>query len=98
MRELSCFGNSSVGIAAAVWPRRRAGSLAVGGNHGGVRCLAALREGAPHPGHRCAGATGLAVAFDDALLPSSRRAYHVLHKKRGSRSLATAADTAVGVH
>ncbi|EEE69135.1 hypothetical protein OsJ_28257 [Oryza sativa Japonica Group] len=104
-REPSCFGDSSVGIAVAA---------AGDSGHGGTldrklqAATTAVYSASLHSGkellirvtwtRNAAGATGLAVAFDDALSPSSRCAHHVLHKKRGSRSLATAAGTAVGVH
>uniref|UniRef100_A0A0D9XAT5 Uncharacterized protein n=1 Tax=Leersia perrieri TaxID=77586 RepID=A0A0D9XAT5_9ORYZ len=114
MRELSCFGDSSVGIAAA-------GDSVRGGGGALDRSLqaatttvygATLRSGKELLIHvtwtrSAAGATGLAVALDAAaatLSPpsSSKRAtHHVLHKRRGSRSLATAGaggDTAVTVH
>ncbi|BAD52568.1 hypothetical protein [Oryza sativa Japonica Group] len=92
-RESSCFGDSSVGIAAAA-----AGDSGRGGalDRKLQAVTTAVYGASLHSGKEllirvtwtpnAAGATGLAVAFDDALSPSSRCAHHVLHKKRGSRS------------
>ncbi|KAF0898386.1 hypothetical protein E2562_007228 [Oryza meyeriana var. granulata] len=107
MRELSCFGDSSVGIAATAAAACDSGRGALDRS---LQAATTTVYGASlHSGKEllirvtwtrsAAGATGLAVAFDDALSPSSRCAHHVLHKKRGSRSFApAAAGTAVGVH
>ncbi|KAG8087648.1 hypothetical protein GUJ93_ZPchr0010g9283 [Zizania palustris] len=107
MRELSCFGDSSVGIAAAAACDSGRGALdrSLKAATTTVYC-AALPSGKElfvrvTWTRSASGAAGLAVGFDEALSPSSRcaqAAQHVLQRKHGSRSLVTAAGTAVGVH
>ncbi|XP_062191370.1 uncharacterized protein LOC133895232 [Phragmites australis] len=105
MRELSCFGDSSVGVCAAA---------SVSGRAGLDRSLQAATTSvyrAVLPSgedmlvrvtwtRSAAGAAGVAVAFDDGLSPpsSARSSQLLLQKRRGSRSLVTGAGTAVGVH
>ncbi|XP_051199146.1 uncharacterized protein [Lolium perenne] len=110
MRDLSCFGDGSVAVAAA----------SVSGRGCALdRTLQAATTSVYSARLSCgkeilirvtwtrstAGAPGLAVAFDDddERLPSassSRSAaqQHVLRKKRGSRAVVTGAGTAVCVH
>jgi hypothetical protein len=109
MRELSCFGDGSVSVAAA--------AASVSGRGALDRSLqaatttvyrAALSSGKEMLvrvtwTRSAAGAPGVAVAFDDddASAPASagkRSGQVLLQKRRGSRSLVTAAGTAVAVH
>ncbi|CAO2200373.1 unnamed protein product [Urochloa humidicola] len=114
MRELSCFGDGSVGVAAAA-------AASVSGRGALDRSLQAattsVYRAVMYSGKEMlirvtwtrsadAVAAGVAVvSFDDgddsAMTgkPSSARSGQVLlQKRRGSRSLVTAAGTAVGVH
>ncbi|TVU04557.1 hypothetical protein EJB05_47672, partial [Eragrostis curvula] len=109
MRELSCFGDSSVGVAAAA---------SVSGRGALDRALQAATTSVYRASlssgkemlvrvtwtRSAAGAAGVAVAFDEeGVSPapsssSSRKSQLVLQKRRGSRSLVTGAGTVVGVH
>ncbi|CAO2207572.1 unnamed protein product [Urochloa humidicola] len=111
MRELSCFGDASVGVAAAT-------ATSVSGRGALDRSLQAattsVYRAALSSGEEmlvrvtwtrsAAGAAGVAVAFDDgggdSTATAAKRSGQVLllQKRRGSRSLVTAAGTAVGVH
>ncbi|CAO2164890.1 unnamed protein product [Urochloa humidicola] len=111
MRELSCFGDGSVGVAAAA-------AASVSGRGALDRSLqaatttvyrAVLSSGkemlirVTWTRSATAGAAGVAaVSFDDNaddLATTAKRSCQLLlQKRRGSRSLVTAAGTAVGVH
>ena len=104
MRELSCFGDGSVSVAAASVSGR-------GALHRSLQAATtAVYRAVLSSGKEmlvrvtwtrsAAGAAGVAVAFDDdgsASSPAGSRQV-LLQKKRGSRTLVTGAGTAVGVH
>jgi len=105
MRELSCFGDGSVSVAAASVSGR-------GALHRSLQAATtAVYRAVLSSGKEmlvrvtwtrsAAGAAGVAVAFDDggsASSPAGSRRQVLLQKKRGSRTLVTGAGTAVGVH
>ena len=105
MRELSCFGDGSVCVAAASVSGR-------GALHRSLQAATtAVYRAVLSSGKEmlvrvtwtrsAAGAAGVAVAFDDggsASSPAGSRRQVLLQKKRGSRTLVTGAGTAVGVH
>ncbi|CAL5000569.1 unnamed protein product [Urochloa decumbens] len=108
MRELSCFGDGSVAVAAAAAasvsgrgaldPSLQAATTSV--------YRAVLSSGKEMLirvtwTRSAAGAAGVAVSFDDdgdSATTAKRSAQVLLQKKRGSRKLVTAGGTAVGVH
>ena len=104
MRELSCFGDGSVCVAAASVSGRGALDRSLQAATTSVY-RAVLSSGKAMLvrvtwTRSAAGAAGVAVAFDDdgsASSPAGSRQV-LLQKKRGSRTLVTGAGTAVGVH
>ncbi|KAF8753123.1 hypothetical protein HU200_011778 [Digitaria exilis] len=113
MRELSCFGDGSVSVAAAAASVSGRGALDRSLQAATTSVYRALLSSGKEVLVRvtwtrtAAGAPGVAVAFDDggdspapATKPSSsgRSGLVVLQKRRGSRTLVTGAGTAVGVH
>jgi len=105
MRELSCFGDGSVCVAAASVSGRGALDRSLQAATTSVY-RAVLSSGKAMLvrvtwTRTAAGAAGVAVAFDDggsASSPAGSRRQVLLQKKRGSRTLVTGAGTAVGVH
>ncbi|RLN03253.1 uncharacterized protein C2845_PM13G25620 [Panicum miliaceum] len=111
MRELSCFGDGAVSVAAASVSGRGAldRSLQAATTSVYRAVLSSGKEMLVRVTwtRSAAGAAGAAVAFEDgdaassaaAKLSSSAGSRQVLlQKKRGSRTLVTGAGTAVGVH
>ncbi|KAL6660963.1 hypothetical protein ACP70R_000347 [Stipagrostis hirtigluma subsp. patula] len=108
MRELSCFGDGAVAVAAA--------AASVSGRGALDRSLQAATTSvyrvALYSGREmmvrvtwtrsAAGAAGVAVGFDEGVsAPKTARrggSQVVLQKRRGSRSIVTVAGTTVGVH
>ncbi|TKW11698.1 hypothetical protein SEVIR_6G250300v4 [Setaria viridis] len=107
MRELSCFGDGSVSVAAAAASVSGRGALDRSLQAATTSVYRAVLSTGKEMLVRvtwtrsAAGAPGVAVAFDDGggSAPAARRSGQVLlQKRRGSRSLVTGAGTAVGVH
>ncbi|PUZ52670.1 hypothetical protein GQ55_6G288100 [Panicum hallii var. hallii] len=106
MRELSCFSDGSVSVAAASVSGRGAldRSLQAATTSVYRAVLSSGKEMLVRVTwtRSAAGAAGVAVAFDDGDSASSAAAAGsrqvLLQKKRGSRTLVTGAGTAVGVH
>ncbi|KAL6644374.1 hypothetical protein ACP70R_015982 [Stipagrostis hirtigluma subsp. patula] len=108
MRELSCFGDGAVAVAAA--------AASVSGRGALDRSLQAATTSVYRVAlssgtemmvrvtwtRSAAGAAGVAVGFDEGVsAPKTARSggrQLVLQKRRGSRSIVTATGTAVGVH
>ena len=108
MRELSCFSDGSVCVAAAASVSGR-GALDRALQAATTSVYRAVLSSGKEMLVRvtwtrsAAGVAGVAVAFDDgggasSDAPARTRPVLLLHKKRGSRSLVTGAGTAVGVH